>query len=204
AVLATTGLTGVAVAAAGAQPDSPLWPITTVMYPQQAAAREHRDAAVRDLADARRAVALGHKDAALRYLADAERHSREMGPGSDADKLRKDAHRVRASLPAPDKQQQQQSASPLDAGVPTPSAKPPATLPGSESPVPPSTPPTSDLPSPPSGEPSAPAESGTGDPSGPGAHGKDKPKKGKGLVGQFVHQRDGKISIPGPRLSGLC
>ncbi len=94
AFLATVGATGVVLAAAGAQPGSPLFPVTSVVYPDQAAVRQHEAAAVKDLADARKAFDEGRDADAGRYLADAERHSRAL-PGPAADRLRRDTEKLR-------------------------------------------------------------------------------------------------------------
>ncbi|HEY3502225.1 MAG TPA: hypothetical protein VGN37_05465 [Actinocatenispora sp.] len=97
AVLATTGFAGVAMAAGGASPGSPLFPVTKVIYPDRAAVREHQAAAAHDLASARQAAKEGRDDDARRYLDDADRHSREM-PSSAADAVRRDTAKVRRGL----------------------------------------------------------------------------------------------------------
>lgn len=126
AVLATTGFAGVAMAAGGATPGSPLFSLTKVIYPDRASVREHQAAAAHDLASARKAAAEGRDDDARRYLDDADRHSREM-PSSDADAVRRDADDVRRSLgpsPSTDAAGGNDNIAPPSSGQPSPSTEP--------------------------------------------------------------------------------
>lgn len=115
AVLAAGGFAGVAMAAGGAAPDSPLFPVTKVIYPDRAAVAEHRSAAAADVDDARKAAKEGRDDDARRYLADADKHVRHL-PDDAARTLRRKADEVRRGL----------SPSPNGAGAPglTPSLTP--------------------------------------------------------------------------------
>ncbi|MEV0844069.1 hypothetical protein AB0I55_31545 [Actinocatenispora sera] len=102
AVLAAGGFAGVAMAAGGAAPDSPLFPVTKVIYPARAAVAEHRSAAAADVDDARKAAKEGRDDDARRYLADADKHVRHL-PDDAARTLRRKADEVRRGLsPSPD------------------------------------------------------------------------------------------------------
>jgi hypothetical protein len=102
AVLAAGGFAGVAMAAGGAAPDSPLFPVTKVIYPDRAAVAEHRSAAAADVDDARKAAKEGRDDDARRYLADADKHVRHL-PDDAARTLRHKADEVRRGLsPSPD------------------------------------------------------------------------------------------------------
>jgi|GEM_PF-5603260 len=152
AVLAAGGFGGVAMAAGGAAPDSPLFPVTKVIYPDRAAAREHQVAADADVEDARRAAREGRDDDARRFLADADRHVRHL-PDEAARPLRRKADQVRRGLGPSNGGGRSQQAGPPPAG----SSGPPS--PSTDSTGSPSTEPS----------PSDASESGTGDtPKAPG------------------------------------
>jgi hypothetical protein len=97
AVLATSGMMTVALFSATAQPGSPLFEVTKVIYPDTAAYRERLATAQRDIYHAKRAAAAGREDDARRYLDDADRHSRDID-GDDADRVRRQADQVREHL----------------------------------------------------------------------------------------------------------
>ncbi len=118
-VAATFG--GIAVAAANAQPGSPLWPVTKVVYNDRATATENLVDAQRALDNAEQAADDGRVGDALRYLNQAEDLAGNVRSSPDADELRKRANAVRAQLPA--------------GGSGSPAASP-ATLPGTNSPEP--------------------------------------------------------------------
>jgi hypothetical protein len=119
AVLATVGLTGVALGAAGAGPDSPLWPVTRAVYPDRADSRMHQAAAQRDLDDAQQAVAAGDTTDARRYLDDAGHHLSRVKASAEATKLRQRADRMRRKLDAANAAS---AASTATGAPPTPSA----------------------------------------------------------------------------------
>lgn len=100
AVVATVGLTGVALGAAGAGPGSPLWPVTRAVYPDRADSRMHQAAAQRDLDDAQQAVAAGDTTDARRYLDDAGHHLSRVKASGEATRLRRRADRMRRNLDA--------------------------------------------------------------------------------------------------------
>ncbi len=87
---------GLVVAAGGADPDSPLWPITRVVYPQQAdtAAAEHA------IARARRAAEQGRYRDAQRLIAEAETLVARVSDPAEARRLRAELDAVRALVPA--------------------------------------------------------------------------------------------------------
>jgi hypothetical protein len=87
---------GLVVAAGGADPDSPLWPITRVVYPRQAdtAAAEHA------IARARRAAEQGRYRDAQRLIAEAETLVSRVSDPAQAGRLRAELDAVRALVPA--------------------------------------------------------------------------------------------------------
>jgi hypothetical protein len=94
AVLLAAG--GLVVAAGGADPDSPLWPITRVVYPRQAdtTAAEHA------IARARRAAEQGRYGDARRLIAEAETLVARVSDPARARRLRAELDAVRALVPA--------------------------------------------------------------------------------------------------------
>ena len=97
AVLAV-GAAGVGMAAADAGPDSPLWPITQVAYPDRVESAKARSAAEHALDDASRAAAEGRQDDALRLLDEAEQNTGKVRTPADAKRLRSAASKVRGLL----------------------------------------------------------------------------------------------------------
>jgi hypothetical protein len=87
-------LGGLAVAAGNAGPNSPLWPLTKVMYPQQADVR----AAQHAIASARAAVAAGRFDDARRLLDEATRLVDRIDDKKTQQRLRDEIAQVRAML----------------------------------------------------------------------------------------------------------
>jgi len=87
-------LGGLVVAAGGAGPNSPLWPVTKVMYPQQADVR----AAQHAIASARAAVAAGRYDDARRLLDEATRIVDRIDDRKMQQRLRAEIAQVRALL----------------------------------------------------------------------------------------------------------
>jgi len=97
AVGLSAGLSGVAVAAADADPGSPLWPITKVIYSDTAAERQAEADAEAALDRARRALAEGRVDDAKRYLDEANRRAGAVHSG-EADDLREDLDAMRSEI----------------------------------------------------------------------------------------------------------
>jgi hypothetical protein len=97
AVGLSAGLSGVAVAAADADPGSPLWPITKVIYSDTAAERQAEADAEAALDRARRALAEGRVDDAKRYLDEANRRAGSVHSGK-ADDLREDLDAIRTEI----------------------------------------------------------------------------------------------------------
>lgn len=136
AVGLSAGLSGVAVAAADADPGSPLWPITKVIYSDTAAERQAEADAEAALDRARRALAEGRVDEAKRYLDEANRRAGAVHSG-DADDLREDLDAMRSAIEK--KQTDAISAEPSDppdepvddgdSSTPTPEAPTPTTSP---------------------------------------------------------------------------
>jgi hypothetical protein len=124
AIMAVLAFGGVAVAAGVAQPGSPLWPITKVIYPGWADSREHELAAARDLAYARRAAQEGRIGDARRYLDDADQHSRHI-PSGEADRIRQQADQMRRTLRGESSKAQPH---PAPSSSPSPSTKTMPTL----------------------------------------------------------------------------
>jgi hypothetical protein len=111
AVGLSAGLSGVAVAAADADPGSPLWPITKVIYSDTAAERQAEADAEAALDRARRALAEGRVEDAKRYLDEANRRAGAVRSG-EADKLRDDLDAMRSQIEQ--KQTDETSAEPSD------------------------------------------------------------------------------------------
>lgn len=97
AVGLSAGLSGVAVAAADADPGSPLWPITKVIYSDTAAERQAEADAEAALDRARQALAEGRVDDAKRYLDEANRRAGAVHSG-EADDLRDDLDAMRSEI----------------------------------------------------------------------------------------------------------
>jgi hypothetical protein len=90
---------GVTSAAAFAQPDSPLWPVTRFMYGDLADSRQALATATQVLADARLAAEEGRYDEAARLLATAEALADKVDSAA-ADRLRDEIAGLRDRLPA--------------------------------------------------------------------------------------------------------
>ncbi|MEH1126132.1 hypothetical protein [Micromonospora sp. CPCC 206061] len=109
-------LTGLGVATYQSEPGGPLWPITEVVYPQQAEIRAAENA----IALARAALAAGKHDAAARQLDEADAHVAKVDDEPAARRLRDDIGALRKQLGA---------ASPsVLAPAPTPSTQPAPTV----------------------------------------------------------------------------
>jgi hypothetical protein len=87
-------LAGIAVGVGQAGPDSPLWPLTRVMYPQQADVR----AAQHAIAQARAAAQAGRVDEARRHLDEATALVDRIRDQSAASRLRDEIEQVRRML----------------------------------------------------------------------------------------------------------
>lgn len=105
-------LTGLGVATYQSEPGGPLWPITEVVYPQQAEIRAAENA----IALARAALAAGKRDEVARQLDEAEAHAAKVDDEPAAERLRADIAALRQQLAA--------SAPPAPAPLPTPSPDP--------------------------------------------------------------------------------
>jgi hypothetical protein len=90
---------GVTSAAAFAQPDSPLWPVTRFVYGDLADSRQALATATQVLAEARIAAEQGRYDEAARLLATAEALADKVDSGA-ADRLREEIAGLRDRLPA--------------------------------------------------------------------------------------------------------
>lgn len=90
---------GMTTAAAFAQPDSPLWPVTRFVYGDLADSRQALAGATHAVADARLAAEQGHYAEAARLLATADALADKVDPGA-ADSLREDIAGVRERMPA--------------------------------------------------------------------------------------------------------
>lgn len=91
---------GVTVAAGYARPDSPLWPVTRLVYGSLADSRVALDAATRAVSDARAAAGDGRYADAARLLATATRLIDEVDEPQAARRLRNEIAMVRHMLPA--------------------------------------------------------------------------------------------------------
>lgn len=139
AVGLSAGLSGVAVAAADADPDSPLWPITKVIYSDTAAERQAEADAEAALDRARRALAEGRVDDAKRYLDEANRRAGAVHSG-EVDDLREDLDAMRSAIekkqtdaisaePSDPPDEPDEPADDGDSSTPTPEAPTPTTSP---------------------------------------------------------------------------
>lgn len=90
----SSGLGGVTVAAADAEPGSALWPITKAIFTEAAQDKEAEAEARRALKNARNALDEGRVDDAERYLDEAERKADSTDTGT-AEELRNEADAVR-------------------------------------------------------------------------------------------------------------
>lgn len=90
---------GVTVAAAHAGPGSPLWPITRLVYGDEAESRMATEAAGRALADARVAAERGRYEEASRLLGEAARLMGKVSEPADVQRLSTQADAVRALFP---------------------------------------------------------------------------------------------------------
>jgi hypothetical protein len=96
AALVVAAAGGVSVAAAGARPDSPLWPVTKIVNPGSANVRAAQDA----VAKARAALDAGHYDDARRLVDAAEPLISKVQDPRQAATLRDQLDAVRRALPA--------------------------------------------------------------------------------------------------------
>jgi hypothetical protein len=179
---------GVTSAAAFAQPDSPLWPVTRFVYGDLADSRQALATAAHVLSDARLAAEQGRYDEAAQLLATAEELAEKVDSAA-ADRLRKEIAGVRDRLPAgtnipahaPD------SSNPRNGGEgETPSGPAPADEPRNEPSAEPGGGPAEDQDDPgdePEDDPSRvedqPENGGGEDENTAPPHGKPKPPKGK-------------------------
>lgn len=90
----------VAVAAEQAEPSSPLWPLTQLMFHDRAEARTAADAAADSVSAARVSIDGGRYDQASRQLDDAEASVARIGAGAEADRLHEEIAALRALIPA--------------------------------------------------------------------------------------------------------
>ena len=90
---------GVAVAAADAGPDSPLWPVTRLVYGNVAESRLALDGANHAVSDARTAAGQGRYPDAARLLATADTLADKVDEPGAAQRLRSDIAAVRGLLP---------------------------------------------------------------------------------------------------------
>jgi hypothetical protein len=123
AVAAAAVLGGVTLGAQRSGPDSPLWPITRVLYPQRADVREAEHA----IGLARDAAAAGRYDEARRLLDVAAAQAETVTDPASRQRLRDRIDELRRSLPA--------GTGPVGATSPTP-----PTAPGTRAPAAPPTP----------------------------------------------------------------
>lgn len=93
----SSGLGGVAAAAADAEPGSALWPITKAIFAETAEDKEAAAEARKALRNAREALADGRVSDAERYLDEAERKARATD-AQTADELREEAGAVRSKI----------------------------------------------------------------------------------------------------------
>lgn len=91
----------VTVAAAHADPDSPLWPVTRVVYGDLAESRVARDGASNAVSEARAEAGQGHYPEAERLLDVADSLVAKVHEPADAQRLRQDIATVRGLLPKP-------------------------------------------------------------------------------------------------------
>ncbi len=113
---------GVTVAAAQAGPDSPLWPVTRLVYGDLAESRAALDDATRAVSDARTAAGQGRYPDALRLLATAAALADKVDEPAAERRLRHDIAAVRGMLPAGARSGTPDATESL--GVPTPSLAP--------------------------------------------------------------------------------
>lgn len=103
-VLTTAGLLtfgGLAAAAQSAGPASPLWPVTTLLYPDLAESRAAADAVGRAVAEARAAIDQGRYEPAARLLDHASALVDQVDDAAAGDRLRDEIAALRVELPAP-------------------------------------------------------------------------------------------------------
>lgn len=122
-------LTGLGVATYQSEPGGPLWPITEVVYPQQAEIRAAENA----IALARVALTAGKHGEATRQLDAAEAHVAKVDDEPAAERLRDDIDALRKQLGA--------AAPSVPAPAPSPSTQPtPTVSPGTPAPSAPASP----------------------------------------------------------------
>lgn len=136
-VLATAGLLtfcGLTAAAHSAGPASPLWPVTTLLYPDLAESRAAADAAGRAVADARAAIEDGRYEPASRLLDHAWSLVDQVDEPASSDRLLATIAALRAEIVA--RRDTQPPSGPGDPGsgarnslpnVPQPAPSPPPT-----------------------------------------------------------------------------
>lgn len=91
---------GVLIGAAYSGPDSPLWPVTRVMYGPLAESRQALAGADDAVAEARTAAAEGRYPDAARLLATADALLDKVDAAADRQRLRDDISKIRHQLPA--------------------------------------------------------------------------------------------------------
>jgi hypothetical protein len=125
---------GLAVTAHQAQPGSPLWSVSKVVYPE----RSELVAAEKAIADARTAAAAGRDADARRLLATATTHVANIDDRAVADQLRKEIDAILRALASPPPPATPQASSPRPTVAPTTPA--PAQPPATPAPAPSSSP----------------------------------------------------------------
>jgi hypothetical protein len=124
------------VAAAGvAEPGSPLWPITKVVYSDRAESLEAREDALSLLRDAKRAAARNQPEEARRLLITAMEEADRVDGKKDQDKIQDQVAEVKAEIAAIDEP---------SPGVTTPSTPPQSPATPEPIPVPQNPPPTTE------------------------------------------------------------
>lgn len=98
ATATVVGFGGASLAAANAGPDSPLWPITRVLYPDRAESRTAADAVVQALGAARAALDQGRGAEAGRLLDEASVLLTEVREPAVAQHLRTEVEQLRVLL----------------------------------------------------------------------------------------------------------
>jgi hypothetical protein len=93
---------GATLAAAHVGPDSALWPITQLVYPEHAGSKIAADAAARTIGAARTAVDQGHFTEAVRMLDDASVLIARVRESDVAERMRVEITRLRGLIPGVD------------------------------------------------------------------------------------------------------
>jgi hypothetical protein len=119
------GSIGSVAAASVAEPGSPLWPITRVVYTERAQSLEARESALSNLKKAQQAAAKRKPDEAKHLLDEALKQADLVRPGDDRAGLKSQVRQVLATIQSP-------------TGSPAASASPPRVFPTPDaSPAPP-------------------------------------------------------------------